>query len=309
MTITQLRHEIEKEIKRIREKAGEINIMASGGVDSGTLMALSRPDRVFTVRLPYGPKFDEYEDLMETVRKLGLTDRLTTVELDESKFDEYVTEAVLAIGRPIPHFNIFPLFSMFKQMNEMGITDVVCGDGPDESMAGYTRHLIMLYLYDSYGKTQFAHYKLTIDKLLPHPADAYAKLIGKRDLDVRSLWTRKSMVENMCRTDMVLMRPDMDDMSNGIAKHFGITLHRPYQDGVVDNLMYDLPEREKVCHRRIHGKMLLRQLAATLIPRRIAWREQKIGGPLLPVNQIKGWDLSPFDKSEWLKYQKEILSR
>ena len=150
LTKSELRYAIQEEVDEIREAYGEINLMASGGVDSGVLMALSKPDRVFTVRLPYGPMHDEYDDLLKTVRHLGLEDRLITIELDENDFDGYVIEAVKAIGRPIPHYNIFPLYAMFKKMKEMGITQVMCGDGPDETMARYTRHLIMDYLYGVY---------------------------------------------------------------------------------------------------------------------------------------------------------------
>jgi hypothetical protein len=112
----------------------------------------------------------------------------------------------------------------------------------------------------------------------------------------------------MCAVDMALMRPDMDDMSNGIAKYFGINIHRPYQDdSKMDLAMFMLPLEDKI-HNVEFGKYLLRQVAEEVLPANIAWGAQKIGGPLLPVNKIKGWDLAPFDKSAYMKYQEDILN-
>jgi hypothetical protein len=71
--------------------------------------------------------------------------------------------------------------------------------------------------------------------------------------------------------------------------------------------MFNLPKELKVKNNEF-GKYLLRKLAAHLLPPEIAWRLQKIGGPVVPVNEIKGWDLDPFDKSKYLQYQKEILN-
>jgi asparagine synthase (glutamine-hydrolysing) len=315
MKKSELVSEIYEELEDVRSDVGEINIMASGGIDSGVLMALGMPDRVFTVRLPYGPRHDEYEDLLKSVRHLGLEDRLVTIELDEDLFDEYTREAVKAIGRPIPHFNIFPLFTMFKKMKEMGIKHVVCGDGPDETMCGYTRHLIMQYMYSAYSIEAFIHYRGMITKLLGDLTieEQYAMLIGKDPADVEKIFqatflTKEdaNLLDCMCAVDMELMRPDMDDMSNNIAKHFGIKIHRPYQDGLIDEMMFYLPAEQKV--QGEFGKYLLREIAAEYLPFEIAWRKQKIGGPVVPVNKIMGWSLEPFDKSAWIKYQEDILS-
>jgi len=42
---------------------------------------------------------------------------------------------VKAIGRPIPHFNIFPLFTMYRKLYYMEEKELILGDGPDETMA------------------------------------------------------------------------------------------------------------------------------------------------------------------------------
>jgi len=302
-----LEAKIQDEINTIREKYGEVNLFVSGGIDSGLLAALSKPDRLFTVRIPFDSRFDEFEDVLKTVRHLGLEDRLTIVDLDLSRFDEVMKKAVKAIGRPIPHFNIFPFYIACETASKMGIKHIVTGDGPDESMCGYTRHIIMKYLYEAYEIEAFDKYEPTLDKILGEPDEVYAKIIGMDKDKVSDIMAPYELLDGMCAVDTKLMRPDMDDMTDGIAKAFGITIHRPYQDNpMMDRAMFNLFEEQKIVGE--FGKFLLRKIAAKYLPLDIAWRKQKIGGPLVPVNQIKGWNLEPFDKSMYLKWQKEILN-
>jgi len=308
MTKNDLRKIIKKEITNFKKDFGEVNLMISGGVDSGVLAALSKPEHLFTVHLPFGHMHDEFNDMLRTIYHLGLRDELVVVELNLNEFDDVMKEAVKIIGRPIPHYNIFPLFCLFREMNKQGVKHAMSGDGPDESMCGYTRHLIMNYLYKSKELEAFKFYRGMIDKILGDSAETYAKLVGKDVKIVKEIMAGRPLLESMCKVDMELMRPDMDNMSDRLAEHFKIKIHRPYQDNtVVDNLMFSLPEEQKVVTGH-YGKLLLRELASDLLPEEIAWREQKIGGPLIPVNKIKGWDLPISDKSMYLKYQEDILN-
>ena len=307
MTAEDLTSLVRKHVNLVKEKAGCFNLLLSGGVDSGFLCALEKPDNIFTVRLPYGPMHDEFDSVLKIVRHLGYEDKFHVIDLDEKEFDDVMEKAVKAIGRPIPHYNIFPVYVMFRYIRDMGITDVVCGDGPDESMSGYTRHLIMNYLYNVKGIEAFDKYHPIIDRILPDPAEMYAKIIGMDLVRVKSIMSRYSLIDGMCAVDMKLMRPDMDDMTDNISKNLGVNLYRPYQYPKVDSEMFKLPPELKIYNIEF-GKALLRRAASKYLPREVSWRKQKIGGPLVPVNQIKGWDLEPFDKSMYLKYQEDILN-
>ena len=105
----------------------------------------------------------------------------------------------------------------------------------------------------------------------------------------------------------IAMRKDMDDMSDGIAAHFGIKNIRPYQDNPeLDNYMRDLPVESKV--QGEFGKYDLRKIAEKYVPHETAWRLKKIGGPVYPVNVLRGWmEKGEFDKTKWLEYQEKIL--
>lgn len=284
---------LESKIRAETVKVEGMPVALSGGVDSSLLAALVRPKFAISVLLPGDEKYNETEYSRAVAEHLGIQHII--VPLDETKFEESVREAVLAIGRPIPHFNIFPLFEMYKRLSEMGEKDLILGDGPDETMCGYARDLIVSYLYKVYNFEAFRSYKPVIDKILPSLEETVKRVTTTE---------AKTMIE----AD-IEMRKDMDDMSNSIAKHFGITNHRPYQDNPeLDDFMRNLSDDEKI-HNVEFGKYALRQIAELYLPKEIAWRKRKVGGPVYPVNIKQGWleTDGEFGKQTWLKYQEAIL--
>lgn len=284
--------ELEKRIRKECEPHIGKPIALSGGIDSSLLSALIKPKFAISVELPGDDKYNEIEWAKITAHHLNIQHII--VKPDDSKFDEYVTEAVKAIGRPIPHFNIFPLFVMYQKLAEMGEKELILGDGPDETMCGYGRDLIIENIYKVYEMDGLVNYKPLIDKILPPKTEAIRRA------------TNLTGFEDVISAD-IAMRPDMDDMSNGIAKYFGIRNIRPYQDNPeLDNYMKNLPMEDKI--QGEYGKYLLRKIAEKYVPE-TAWRLKKVGGPVYPVNIMKGWMArGEFDKTEWLKYQRRILN-
>jgi asparagine synthetase B (glutamine-hydrolysing) len=181
----------------------------------------------------------------------------------------------------------------------MGEKSLVLGDAPDETMCGYARDLIINYLYEVYEFEAFKNYKPLIDKILPP--------IDKTIENVLGIVSKKKYT-SITEADIEVMRPDMDDMTNSIAKYFGITNYRPYQDNrEIDDFMLNLPIEDKI-YRVEYGKHILRRLAKKYLPTEIAWRKVKVGGIIYPVNTKRGWlDKGEFNKEKYLEYQKEIL--
>lgn len=281
--------------KRIKAEVAPLvgkPLALSGGVDSSLLAALLKPKFAISVKLPGGEKYNEIKWAKIVTKHLGI--KHIIVVPDDSKFDEYMKLAVRAIGRPIPHFNIFPLYEMYKKLSQMGETELVLGDGPDETMCGYARDLIINYLYKVYEFEAFENYKELIKKILPSMTEAIRATTGLSGFtDIVSADIDK--------------RKEMDDMSDGIAHSFGIKNIRPYQDNPeMDDYMRDLPIEEKINGE--YGKYALRKIAEKYLPYEVVWRKKKLGGPVYPVNLLRDWmDDGEFDKKSWLKYQKKLL--
>ena len=291
--------QIESLLKKVAPKYYGMPVALSGGIDSSTLAAFIKPKFAISVELPEG-KHNEIEYAKKVVKHLKIPKHII-VKYNEDNFEKELETAVKAIGRPIPHFNIVPLFQMYKKLHEMGVKDLVLGDGPDETMCGYARDLIINYLYKIYDYEAFKNYKFLIDKILPNISNAIARVINYQALDYSSIM----------EADIEVMRPDMDDMSNGIAKYFGITNHRPYQDNKeIDDFMRDLPIEEKIKDVE-YGKYALRLVAEKYLPKEIVWRKEKVGGPLYSPNMKMGWfaDEEEYGKKAWVMYQRQCLEK
>lgn len=287
--------ELEKLLKSVADRYEGMPVALSGGIDSSVLAAFIKPKFAISVELPGGERYNEIEWSKKVCEHLGIEHVI--VQVDESKWDEYMPIAIKAIGRPIPHFNIFPLFCMYKKLSEMGVKEVVLGDGPDEVMCGYGRDLIINYLYKVYDFEAFKNYKPLIDKILPPLSETIERITGIKGDTVQEV--------------DIKMRADMDDMSNGIANYFGIVNHRPYQDTYeIDGFMMDLPIEEKI-HDVEFGKYPLRLIAEKYLPKEIAWRKNKVGGPLYSPNKKMGWyeKEGEFGKEGWVEYQKKCLKK
>lgn len=302
--ILNLKQEFKRRLKKETAKYIGTPVCISGGIDSGVLAAYVKPRFAITVDVPGGQKYGEIDYAKKVAKYLGL--KLEIVTLDASKFDEDTEKAVKAIGRPIPHFNIFPLYEMYKRLYELGEKEVILGDGPDETMCGYARNLIMAYMYKVYDFEAFKNYESLINKV--DWLMIYERMVNK-DIPKKT-WTKdESPLKTMNQVDIDLMRPDMDDMSNGIAKSFEIKNIRPYQDNPeFDRWQFNLPDEAKIYNTE-YGKYLLRLVASEVLPDEIAWRKTKMGGPVYPVNLLKDWDKTEgqFGKKRWMEYQEKIL--
>lgn len=303
--------ELELLLKKEAKKFQGMPIALSGGIDSSLLAALIKPKFAISVQMPDDDRFNEIHYAEMVAEYLNIKHFI--VKLNLSKFDEDMKIAVRAIGRPIPHFNIFPLYEMYKKLHEMGEKELVLGDGPDETMCGYARDLIINYLYKIYDYEAFKNYRPLINKILPGLIGIMAKITEPHKFasivhKIPEITKELNPYKAISAVDIHLMRPDMDDMSNGIARHFGITNHRPYQDNKkLDDFMYNLPPEAKI-YKVEYGKYALRRIAEKYLPSEIAWRKEKVGGPLYPANIIKGWlSKGEFDKEQYLEYQRKIL--
>src|SRR5438067_2437520 len=123
-----------------------VGILLSGGIDSGLLLALMNeqggPWPTYTIG--YGETFadDELHDAAETASLLGA--RHITVRLDQSEFERSLPKIVESLEEPIAASSIVPMYFV-SQRARQDVKVALIGQGPDELLGGYKRHLGVHY--------------------------------------------------------------------------------------------------------------------------------------------------------------------
>jgi asparagine synthase (glutamine-hydrolysing) len=123
-----------------------VGILLSGGIDSGLLLALMNeqggPWPAYTIG--YGETFadDELRDAAETASLLGA--RHITVRLDQSEFERSLPKIVESLEEPIAASSIVPMYFV-SQRARQDVKVALIGQGPDELLGGYKRHLGIHY--------------------------------------------------------------------------------------------------------------------------------------------------------------------
>jgi len=304
------------ELERLLKKAvadalpsRPFGLLLSGGVDSGLLAALSKPDKVFTCHFPYGEKYDEFEYAKKTATHLNLDQ--VVVEHSKEGFEEKLPKALQVLGKPISHFSLYPLYEVFETAKKHGITTLLSGEGPDEYFGGYARYIIFKKYWELRDQCaelpELANYKSMVDKSMGTKGQLYKKMIdypvSAEELDA-SWDTKASDITNLGKID--LRYSGIEDMEQALAKHFGITLLYPYMTPEIEEFAWPLHDELKV-----HGaitKYIFKRVAENYIPYDVVWRKNKMGGPVFPVNTVMGWlDKGEFDKTKYLEYQRQCL--
>lgn len=279
-------------------------IFLSGGVDSGLLAAMTRPDVAFTCKFPYGGKFDEFPSAEKTAKYLKI--RQVVVEPTKEDFFQYLPEALRAFQKT-SHFSFVPLYMLFKKAKEEGITTILSGEGPDEYLGGYTAYSIIMAEQKLYEQKELWNYSPMLDRYLGTLRARYARLLGKTEEEIAPHWDKyENIVSKMGYTDSRVK--GIEDMELALAKHFGINLIYPYMTPEIERFCFEeVPDRDKI--RRFTTKYIFKQIAERYIPKDIVWRSNKMGGPVAPVSHWLDHAERPFDKEPYLKLQDEILSK
>lgn len=278
---------------------GPFAILLSGGIDSSLLAAFSRPDIAITCRF-LEPKYDEFSDSLKTAEHLGLIQR--PVEVTKALFMENIRDAVNA-HRPTTHFSLVPLYLAFKKAKELGFTTVLSGEGPDEYLGGYASYSFITHEQELYKQEELANYGPALNKYLGTPMERFARVLGKRPDELKPYWDKyDNLLSKMGYTDLHLR--GIEEMELALAKHFGITLLYPYMSEDVSEFCFRaVPDDMKI--RWFCTKWILRRIAEKYIPPEVAWRKNKMGGPVAPVGLWLGQE-NEYDKAEYLALQNEL---
>ena len=271
---------LRKEIKKIPRPFG---IFLSGGIDSGLLAALSKPD--FAVTCDTG----ELKYAQKIAKHLGIP--LDVVTLSKVTYKGFLNDAIKIIGKPTTHFSLVPWYCLMG--HSQGET-MINGEGSDELFGGYSRYLIMKHVFDLYKVPELKSYHPTLDFLF---SDIHTKLTGTKlpffkDIDIVAM------------SEFLKTLPPLIRIEKKLAKYFDIKLYQPFMSESVREYAWDLPLRAKI--RGFQTKVILRHTAEKYLPYKVVYRKDKMG-LVCPVNEWMGWKVSKYDKSKYIEYQNARL--
>lgn len=123
-----------------------VGLLLSGGIDSGSLLALMNLNGSSwpTYTVGYGSSYgdDELADGATTARLLS--SRHTSVRITRSIFNDTLPRIVNALEEPIAASSIVPMYFVCERARQ-DVKVALVGQGPDELFGGYRRHLGIRY--------------------------------------------------------------------------------------------------------------------------------------------------------------------
>jgi len=278
---------LKKEIKKIPRPFG---IYLSGGIDSGILAALVKPDFAITCRFEEGEKYDEYEYAKRITDHLKIP--LRVVKPQKLTFEGFLHDAVKIIGKPINSVSIVPWYCL---MAETQGQTMINGEGADEQFGGYARYLIMDYIFELYNQPELKNYEPMLDLLFN---ELHAKLVGRKTPETKDM---RDIMNFEFRKNL----PDIIYMEKQLAKYFKVNFYQPFMSKAIQEFAKKLPMKYKM--KGFETKPILRKIAHKYLPPSVAERKCK-SGLVAPVNKYMGWmENGEFDKSKYIDYQRKIL--
>lgn len=290
-------------------------IVLSGGFDSGLLAAITKPDYVFSISFPYGPKYDEgrYRDAI--IEHLGLK-KVNIIPFTKEDFLPNLKEGVKIMGEPLTHFSLAPFNLLMKRIGEVKGSNVLSGEGPDEYLGGYARQIIFDEIKRLYGIPELVNYHGMIDRTFGVPISNKDVALLRKYYDLVYGGDDKTFNDFMEKLDGkydlqgLIGKMDMElgvieKMEQKLANAHGVKLHYPYINDAFAKYCYKLPDHLKI--RNGVTKWIFREISKKYLPP-IMTDRIKMGGPVAPVNHWIENSGGEYSKESYLKLQEEILN-
>ncbi|MCX7958644.1 MAG: asparagine synthase (glutamine-hydrolyzing) [Deltaproteobacteria bacterium] len=201
----------------------------SGGLDSSTIVGLSRiilndvPISTFTGKFSEGREFDE-TNYARAVSERFATD-YNEIVLSPGDFRDNIKKIIYFMDEPAAGPGVFPQFFVSKIASEK-VKVVLGGQGGDEIFLGYARYLVA-YLEEClkgaiYDTAENAEYVATLKTIIPN-----LKLLNNYVPMLKNFF-REELFENQPRRYFRLMNR-FSDIDNLLSPDLDISLEKEYQ--------------------------------------------------------------------------------
>ncbi len=253
----------------------------SGGIDSGIIAAIAKPDVCFTCNFPDGPCYDELEYAQAIADHIGT--ELVVIRPTKADFERDFDDIIYNLEMPVASFSAFPLYSLARAASERGIKVILSGEGADELFSGYTRHLIIPHENELYNLPAMRNYRPLLDYYLDPPLDRYTRLITRQkggEQVVKSIIAYyfnqfDDIIHAMGYTELKVLLPTILHMSHQMSSAFGIENRSPFLDKSIIEYAFSIPSHLKI--RDGQTKWIVRELAKQYLPEFVTERKGKMG--------------------------------
>ena len=292
---------LEKILKR-KKIERPFGIFLSGGLDSGILAALLKPDFAITCNFK-GEFYDELAYTEATAKHLKIP--LTIITPDGSDFKPVLEKALKVIGNPVNSVSIYPWYKIMEKVTKMGAKRMVGGEGCDEAFGGYSRYLILKKIHELYNMESLKGYGPLLDSIFTSFIDTHSRISG---IDKEILKKRykekedKGIINQIGWAEFNESLEPIRQMELRLAKYFGLDMYLPFYDKEVQDYGWSLKDDEKI--KGETRKLAVYNIAKKYLPTRVYERKDKKGFGS-PANEWCG-SKNKYDKTKYLELQREI---
>jgi len=277
-------------------------IFLSGGLDSGILAALLKPDFAISCNFQ-GEFYDELEYAYAIVEELGMEHFV--IQPDEDDFKETLAQALGILKRPVNSVSIYPWMKIMSAAKDLGAERMVGGEGSDEVFGGYSRYLILKGINDLYENESLKGYKPMLDSIYGSQVAVHSKLCGvSQETLLKRYDEKEGFLNKIGWAEYNESLQSIINMEKKFAEHFGIELYLPFTNRKVLDYGFSLTDEEKI--QGEIRKLKVYEIAKKYLPEKV-WQRKDKKGFGSPCNEWCG-SKSKYDKSKYLQVQKECLS-
>jgi asparagine synthase (glutamine-hydrolysing) len=329
--LARIKFLIEDSIKLRLRSDVPVATLNSGGLDSSLISAIAKknkPDlRTFSVAPEKINGKEQIGDESGFAQFLAeyIDSEIFTLRYSETEFWEILNYIIYLNDGELYHSNSVPLYLLFKEIRNQGITVVLNGEGADEVFRGYSsnyRYLVSKFVprivfsellekrikAKDYFFREFKNYRSSVsminslyvekDKVLRYFDTDYELLQERKELfyimNNMSPESANTYFEQKTYLSGLLRRLDRMSMANSIESRV------PFLDYRIVEYMNRIPLNKKMGLTQNSVKKILKEIAAEFIPAAIINRVKR--GFSTPVNQYAAsTDIRPeiaFSKEE-----------
>jgi asparagine synthase (glutamine-hydrolysing) len=298
---------------RTRNRQEPFGVLVSGGIDSGLIAAISKPDYIYsTTYRGLGKEFSEIEYAESIANKIGK--KLNIIEPTKREFIKYRNEVAYHLDTPATWtgFNLYMTYKSVARDTRIALT----GEGVDEMFGGYHRYHLLHHDMQIYNLEALDNYDYLIGKYYGKPSDRYIKLINRSEkifqdkymTYMRTLvepsfsFFKKNIIHAMGHVDFMTTLQIILQMADRMSMAHTVENRAPFLDHRLIQYAYSMPEKYKI--ENGVTKSVIKRIAKKFLPESVVERKDKRGF-LMPFNL---WFPNDGDKYDRSRYKNMVYS-